>query len=125
MASLMISLFDYARMVVQVIEKPLKSARENRNSCMAKYCLTCSLGCLNCFEACLKFINRHAYVQIAMTGKGFCQSTRAAFYLILRNSLRFGTIHGLGALFVFVGQFFITFVSTFIGYVIIANAELF
>jgi len=60
-----------------------------------------------------------------MTGKGFCHATRDAFYLILRNSIRFGTLHGLGAVFVFFGQVFIVFMSTLVGYLLIRKITYF
>lgn len=60
-----------------------------------------------------------------MTGKGFCKSTKDAFYLIMRNTLRFGTIHGLGAIFVYIGRIFITFIASLIGYFILVNSPYF
>jgi hypothetical protein len=44
--------------------------------------------CLCCIEGCLKFMNRQAYIQIALTGESFCASARRAFSLLFRNAAR-------------------------------------
>lgn len=62
---------------------------------------------------------------MAMTGNGFCTSTKEAFYLILRNTVRFGVIHGLGVIFVFMGQIFITVVATLLGYLVLIDSSYF
>jgi choline transporter-like protein 2/4/5 len=38
-----------------------------------------------CFEKIVKFISKNAYIMVAMKGKNFCRSTKAAFLLILAN----------------------------------------
>jgi hypothetical protein len=48
--------------------------------------------CIYCFEKCVKFLNKNAYIQIALMGTNFCKSAKAAFWLILRNALRFMVI---------------------------------
>ena len=35
---------------------------------------------------------RNAYIQIALMGTNFCTSAKNAFFLILRNAFRFGTV---------------------------------
>ena len=39
---------------------------------------------------------RNAYIQIALMGTNFCTSAKKAFFLILRNAFRFGTVAILG-----------------------------
>ena len=56
-----------------------------------------------------------------MTGESFCKAAEDGFFLALRNSTRFGIVHGIGAIFVFIGQLFITLLSTFIGYLILTK----
>jgi len=60
-----------------------------------------------------------------MTGESFCDATRDAFFLNLRNATRFGIVHGIGTLFVFIGQLFITFIGTLSGYLILSQAPYF
>lgn len=39
-----------------------------------------------CFECCVKFISRQAYIQMALFGGGFCESAKHAFELVVRNA---------------------------------------
>ena len=39
--------------------------------------------CIDCLNRCIKFINRNAYIQIALTGDNFCVAAYNAFMLIL------------------------------------------
>merc|ERR1712167_541535 len=41
--------------------------------------------CIWCMEKCMKFINRNAYILIAIHGISFCTAAKRAFFLILRN----------------------------------------
>jgi hypothetical protein len=121
-----IAVIDVFRIVVNYFEVHMRNARDGGiQNCCFNYCLTCSNCCLDCFERFMKFINRHAYIQIAMTGESFCQAAQDSFYLALRNAGRFATVHGIGALFVFFGQIFITFVASIIGYAIITQSTYF
>lgn len=45
--------------------------------------------CFWCLENFIKFINKNAYIMIAIYGKGFCASARDGFSLILRNCVRY------------------------------------
>jgi len=45
-----------------------------------------------CIEKCMKFINKNAYIQIAIFGYSFCKAARKAFWLILRNILRIAAV---------------------------------
>jgi len=58
-----------------------------------------------------------------MTGESFCTASREAFFLALRNAARFGAVHGIGGLFVFVGKLFITCLGTMIGYSILTSDQ--
>ena len=48
-------------------------------------CMKC---CFWCLEKCLRFLNKNAYIGIAIYGKNFCKAAKDAFFLLLRNALR-------------------------------------
>eukprot|EP00933_Yihiella_yeosuensis_P021941 TRINITY_DN17289_c0_g2_i3.p1 TRINITY_DN17289_c0_g2~~TRINITY_DN17289_c0_g2_i3.p1 ORF type:complete len:166 (-),score=40.28 TRINITY_DN17289_c0_g2_i3:197-694(-) len=75
--------------------------------------------CLWCFEKCLKFLNKNAYIQIALMGTNFCTSAKKAFFLIMRNALRFGTIAILGNVIYGLGFLFIVVITLACGYGIV------
>ena len=43
--------------------------------------------CLWCFEKCMKFLNRNAYIEVAIYGYNFCKAARKAFSLLARLEL--------------------------------------
>lgn len=76
-----------------------------------------------CFERFIKFLNKNAYIQIAITGKNFCLAAKDAFFLILTNPVKFGLLATLGGVFIFIGKIFIAGVTGLIGYIILTNVE--
>ncbi|CAN0388104.1 unnamed protein product, partial [Ectocarpus sp. 13 AM-2016] len=52
-------------------------------------CLSCFFWCL---EKCVKFINKNAYIQVAIFSTSFCRSSKNAFWLIARNLGRVGAV---------------------------------
>lgn len=55
--------------------------------------------CLWCFEKCLKFITRNAYIFIALKGDSFCSAAKDAFSLVVGNVTRIGTVQVIRLLF--------------------------
>jgi len=74
--------------------------------------------CLWCFEQCVKFLNKNAYIQVALMGTPFCTSAKNAFYMILRNFIRFGVVAMLGTVIKYLGMFAITVATVVLGYYI-------
>ena len=66
----------------------------------------CLLSCLSCIVACferfVEFLNRNAYIQIALTGKSFCPAAKDAFESIWSNATRYSLVSGMGEIFTFV-----------------------
>ena len=93
---------------------------ENRVINIFMKCLNCLLWC---FEKCIRFLNKNAYIQIAINSEHFCVAAREAFIIILRNPFVFGLVHGFGEAFMFIGKFFIAAMSSLVGYIIITQAD--
>lgn len=110
--SFIIALVQFVRYTLMYLEKQAKAAK-NRVVVLALRIVQC---CLWCFEKCLKFLNKNAYIQIALVGKNFCTSAKAAFYLIFRNMARFGAVAMLGSIISMIGMIFITVGTSVIGY---------
>eukprot|EP00450_Noctiluca_scintillans_P039716 CAMPEP_0194476184 /NCGR_PEP_ID=MMETSP0253-20130528/101_1 /TAXON_ID=2966 /ORGANISM="Noctiluca scintillans" /LENGTH=824 /DNA_ID=CAMNT_0039315027 /DNA_START=56 /DNA_END=2530 /DNA_ORIENTATION=- len=95
-----------------------KQAEAQGNIVMVYVCKI--LGCLVwCFEKCVKFLNKNAYIQIALMGTNFCVSAKHAFWLILRNALRFGAVMALSYMVHVIGYLLITVLTGFAGYFIL------
>jgi len=83
--------------------------------------LKCAQCCLDCFERFMEFLNKNAYIQIAIKGSNFCTAAKDAFYLIWTNPARFTVLAGIGAIFLFIGKGAISIGTAVLGYVIITN----
>lgn len=95
-----------------------KQQEANKNECLAKV-FACLQYLFWCFEKCVEFLNKNAYIQIALLGKWFCTSAWNAFVLILRNAGRIGTLGMIGGVIHLIGTFFIMAVTAFIGYMLL------
>jgi hypothetical protein len=65
------------------------SAQKNRIMVIVFKAVQCILWC---FEKFIKYLNKNAYIQVALLGTNFCTSAKVAFSLILRNFARFGVV---------------------------------
>ena len=83
-------------------------------------CLFCCLECcLKCIHKFLEYINKHAYIMIAIKGDSFCTAAWEGFALNIRNLGRFSVLTLLGKLFSNIGALFITTASGIIGYFVV------
>jgi len=115
-----LAVIQMVRLVLAYVESQMKKAGGSENRC-AKCAIKCCECALACFEKCIKFLNKNAYIQIALTGKNFCLAAKDAFFLILHNPVRFGVVSSIGGIFIFFGKIAIASGSTLIGYIIIDN----
>ncbi|KAF7254805.1 Choline transporter-like protein 5, partial [Varanus komodoensis] len=79
--SLILAVIQLIRVMLEYLDHKLKGSQ----NAFAKFLLCCLKCCFWCLEKFLKFINRNAYIMIAMYGKNFCTSARDAFFLLMRN----------------------------------------
>ncbi|KAK7929561.1 hypothetical protein WMY93_005956 [Mugilogobius chulae] len=92
--SLILSIVQVIRVLLEYLDHKLKGAQ---NKC-AKFMLSCMKCCFWCLEKCIKFLNRNAYIMIAIYGKSFCTSARDAFFLLMRK------LSGIFSFFFFSGR---------------------
>lgn len=119
--ALILAIVQMIRLILAYIQKQVKkSGGDNR---LIKFFLNCLQCYLACFERFIKFLNKMAYIQIAITGKNFCISAKNGFMLVMRNPVRMSFTHGLGEIYIFLGKLFISVFSALIAYLIITNAS--
>lgn len=119
--SFILAVVQMIRLILTYIDQQAKKSAASENK-VVKFLLKCAKCAVWCFEKCIRFLNRNAYIQIALTGKNFCAAAKDAFFLIIHNPLRFGVTQGIGALMILFGKIFIASMATLIGYIIIQNA---
>ncbi|XP_014748718.1 PREDICTED: choline transporter-like protein 2, partial [Sturnus vulgaris] len=79
-------------------------AAENK---FAKFLLSCLKCCFWCLEKFIKFLNRNAYIMIAIYGTNFCTSARNAFFLLMRNIIRVAVLDKVTDFLFFLGKLLI------------------
>ncbi|XP_039694396.1 choline transporter-like protein 5 [Pteropus medius] len=82
--SLILALIQMIRIILEYLDKRFKESQNN----ISKFLQCCLKCCFWCLEKVVKFLNRNAYVMIAIHGKSFCRSARDAFNLLIRNILK-------------------------------------
>ncbi|XP_070274988.1 choline transporter-like protein 4 [Myotis yumanensis] len=82
--ALILTLVQIARVILEYIDHKLRVAQNPVARCI----MCCFKCCLWCLEKFIKFLNRNAYIMIAIYGKNFCVSARDAFMLLMRNVVR-------------------------------------
>jgi hypothetical protein len=105
--------------IVQLIKYYLEylseQAKKQKNKVLALI-LKCLSYCMWCLEKCIKFLNKNAYIQIAILGKKFCFAAKDAFFLILNNAGRIMAAGMIAPIIRKMGVYFITIFTTWIGY---------
>lgn len=87
------------------------------NGC-TKCLFACIRCCLDCFDRFVRYLNRNAYIYMALSSEGFCSSALNAFILILKNHAKFAFVDGIADVFMFLAKFFISSASTALSWLV-------
>uniref|UniRef100_A0AAQ5YJS4 Choline transporter-like protein n=1 Tax=Amphiprion ocellaris TaxID=80972 RepID=A0AAQ5YJS4_AMPOC len=97
--ALILTLVQVIRIILEYIDH--KARAQNR---VARFIMTCFKCCFWCLEKFIKFLNRNAYIMIAIYGKNFCVSAKNAFMLLMRNVIRVVVLDKVTDLLLFFGK---------------------
>ncbi|KAM3926121.1 choline transporter-like protein 2 isoform 3-T3 [Leptodactylus fuscus] len=98
--SLILAIVQLIRIMLEYLDHKLKGAD---NKC-ARFLLCCLKCCFWCLEKFIKFLNRNAYIMIAIYGTNFCTSARNAFFLLMRNIIRVAVLDKVTDFLLFLGK---------------------
>ncbi|CAM9338575.1 unnamed protein product [Lampetra planeri] len=101
--SLILSFVQIIRVLLEYLDHKLKGAQ---NKC-TRFLLCCLKCCFWCLEKFIKFLNRNAYIMVAIYGKNFCTSAREAFFLLMRNVIRVAVLDQVTDFLLFLGKLLI------------------
>uniref|UniRef100_A0A8C1P198 Choline transporter-like protein n=1 Tax=Cyprinus carpio TaxID=7962 RepID=A0A8C1P198_CYPCA len=101
--SLILAIVQIIRVLLEYLDQKLKGAQ---NKC-AKFLLSCLKCCFWCLEKFIKFLNRNAYIMVAIYGKNFCTSAKDAFFLLMRNIVRVAVLDKVTDFLLFLGKLLI------------------
>ncbi|XP_043861105.1 choline transporter-like protein 5 [Dromiciops gliroides] len=102
--SLILSIVQTLRVILEYLDHRLK----DNESPYAKFILCCLQCCFWCLEKVLKFINRNAYIMIAIYGENFCTAARDAFMLVMRNVVRVAVLDKVTEFMLWMGKLLIS-----------------
>ncbi|CAL1583414.1 unnamed protein product [Knipowitschia caucasica] len=98
--ALILTLVQLVRIILEYIDHKTRSAQNP----VARFILCCLKCCLWCLEKFIKFLNRNAYIMVAIYGKNFCTSAKNAFMLLMRNIVRVVVLDKVTDLLMFFGK---------------------
>lgn len=104
LGSLVVAIIESVRFLLEALRRQLKVVEATPAACCIRMIWCCTQCCLGCVEWTIKFINRNAYIMIAITGRGFCKAAAMATGLIINNILRIGTVNVIGDVMLFLGK---------------------
>uniref|UniRef100_A0A3B4DCB9 Choline transporter-like protein n=1 Tax=Pygocentrus nattereri TaxID=42514 RepID=A0A3B4DCB9_PYGNA len=102
--ALILSIVQFFRIVLEYLDHKLKGA----HNAFVRFLLCCMKCCFWCLERFIKFMNRNAYIMIAIYGKNFCASARDAFFLLMRNVVRVAVLDKVTDFLLFLGKLLIS-----------------
>ncbi|XP_065351006.1 choline transporter-like protein 1 [Cloeon dipterum] len=118
--SLLVAIVQFARVILQSVYNTLKTGEEST----MKTNLTKACGCcLAIFEKFLSYINRNAFVEIALKSTNFLESSTRAISVIGSNALRVAAINSVGDFVLFLGKVAVTLSTMLVGIAMIQNKE--
>ena len=121
--SLILAIVRFIRVILEYVDEKLKTAKNPvaefamksvllvakspvlTSHMLLSRCLKC---CFWCLEKCLKFLNRNAYILIAVYGNSFCPAAKDAFMLLMRNIVRVWVLDKVSDFLLFLGKLLIT-----------------
>lgn len=86
LGSLILAIVQWIR---YILARMYAQQKKLSSSTVMKFVCCCLQCCLGCIEIIIKFINKNAYIMIAINGKNFCKSSGDAFVLLARNAIRY------------------------------------
>ncbi|XP_072226159.1 choline transporter-like protein 4 [Leuresthes tenuis] len=98
--ALILTLVQIVRILLEYIDHKTRSAQNP----VARFILCCMKCCFWCLEKFIKFLNRNAYIMIAVYGKNFCVSAKNAFKLLMRNIIRVVVLDKVTDVLLFFGK---------------------
>lgn len=84
--SFLIAVVRIVRLLIWYIRKRASGTTNKVKA--VRYILDCLACCMACLDRLVNWMNKNAYIHIAINGTSFCKAAHSAFQLIARNALR-------------------------------------
>jgi len=118
-----IAAVQLARAIMMYIDSQTKTLQD-KNICL-KVLMKIVHCILWCFEKCIKFLTKNAYIFIAIKGSSFCWAAKDVFYCLKENMGQMAVVQGVAGYLMLIGKLVIVACCTVVCYIIVSmNADL-
>ena len=121
LGSFLVAVLQFVQMLMHYLEKKMQEASPDNP--IVKYVGCCVRCYLSCLESCVKFLNRNAYILIAIEGDNFCTSAFHAAKLIASNLLRVAAVNLVGDSILFLGKLVVALASGVIAHAMLDRMD--
>jgi len=118
--SFMVAVLQFIRIIVAYLMNKFKSMEDTNP--LVKWAACCVQYCLWYLQKVIEWLNRNAYIMIAIEGKSFCYSAWEAIMLILNNILTVGAVNIVGDTLLFLGKLSISLISGFLAFLMLDSS---
>lgn len=119
--SLIIAIF---RLVRAILAYMARQAGEDANP-VVKGTLACCQCCLACFQQCIEFLNKNAYMDVAINSTDFCHAAKNALQIIAGMMPELAILNGATNIVFIAGLGAITTAGCFVTWELVTRAEWF
>ncbi|PNH05032.1 Choline transporter-like protein 2, partial [Tetrabaena socialis] len=109
-----VALIQLIRAMLEYLDRKTKELQA-QNKC-AEWAMCCVKCCMWCIENIVKFINRNAYIMIAVKGQGYCCAAFSAVKLLITNCLRVAVVNMVADVLIFLGKISVAATAGVIAY---------
>jgi choline transporter-like protein 2/4/5 len=109
-----IAAIQLARIALQYLDEKTKDVQESNIG--VKVAMKIVQCCLWCFEKCIKFLSKNAYIIVIVESSSFCEGAKRSFKLIFANALRMAAAQAVSGIVIMCGKIFICLLSTLATY---------
>jgi len=102
LGAFIVAVVQFVRLVLEYIDKKTKNLQEGNP--ILKFAMCCVKYCLWYLEKILKFINRNAYIMVAVKGSNYCASALEAVSMIIKWCMTMATVNVIGDFLLFIGK---------------------
>mmetsp|Transcript_25196 Transcript_25196/g.47612 ORF Transcript_25196/g.47612 Transcript_25196/m.47612 type:complete len:723 (+) Transcript_25196:109-2277(+) len=102
LGAFIVAVIQFVRVILEYIDRKTKETQ--RSNSLLKYAMCCIKCCMWYLEKVMKYINRNAYIIVAVKGSSFCMAANRAIQLIIINALRIATVNLIGDTLTWLGK---------------------
>ncbi|XP_044532827.1 choline transporter-like protein 5 [Gracilinanus agilis] len=117
LGSITLTIVQCFRFFLEYLNRRLKDSER----LPSKFIICCCKLCLWCLEKFLKFLNRNAYIMVAIYGYNFCTASRDAFQLVMRNVVRVAVLDKVTDFLLWMGKLLVSISIGVLGYLFLTK----